>query len=43
VNSIDENIFVGGTTANYSLSDSYDAYVTRLSPLGIIEWMSYIK
>jgi hypothetical protein len=43
VNSIDENVFIGGSTLNFSLSDSHDAYITRLSPVGIIEWMSYMK
>lgn len=45
----DNNIIVSGKTTNITTTDhpsnvvNYDGFVMRLTPLGFINWMSYLS
>jgi hypothetical protein len=41
----DKNILVSGKTMNVTHNDgnTYDGFIMRLTPLGFIQWMSYIS
>lgn len=41
----DKNILLSGTTKNLTHTDgaTYDGFVMRLTPLGFIQWLSYLS